>query len=222
MRPLGESPANTVAACNHGRMRALLAVLALVAATPGVHHTPAGMAAARRALLQRSDVGAGWGIGATPKAPGSLACTSPSSLKGVVETGAAVSPTYRATSSGPFVSSSAFVYGSSAGAAKFFTQVAKPRALTCLARSLTGKNASGVTFTIVKRQVLPAPRVPAVAAAYRVVGRAAVQAQKVTVYADVVLVQRGNAIAEVTFASFSAPLSASTEQRVARAAAGRL
>ena len=204
-------------------MRALLAVLAVAATTPGVHHTPAGMTAAHRALLVRAELGAGWSSGATPKAPGALACGTPRSLKGVVETGAAVSPTYRATSSGPFISSSAYVYNSAAGAASFFTKIAKPQALTCLAQSLTaGKSATGVTFTIVKRQTLPTPHVSAAAAAYRIVGRASVQAQRVTVYADIVVMQRGGTIGEVSFASFSTPLGVATEQRIARAAAARL
>jgi hypothetical protein len=204
-------------------MRALLAVLALVATTPGVHHTPAGMTAAHRALLQRANLGAGWTAGTAPKAPGALACASPTSLKGVTEIGAAVSPTYSAGSSGPFVSSSAFVYDSSAGAAKFFAQIAKPQALKCLAQTLTsGKTAAGVTFTIVKRQSLPVPSVPANRAGYRITGRATVPAQKVTVYADVVLLQRGNAIAEVSLASFSEALDPATEQRIVRAAAARL
>jgi hypothetical protein len=204
-------------------MRALLAVLAVAAATPGIHHTTVGMTAAHRALLQRGDLGAGWSAGATPKAPGSLACATPSSVKGVVETGAAVSPTYRAASSGPFVSSSAFVYDSSAGAAKYFTQIAKPQALKCLAQTMaSGKTTAGVTITVVKRQVLPAPSLSTTAAAYRVVGRAAVPAQKVDVYADVVLLQRGNAISEVTLAGFSAPLDPATERRIVRVAAARL
>lgn len=204
-------------------MRALLAVLAVAAATPGVHHTPAGIAAAHRVLLHRADLGAGWTAGATPKSAGSLACQSPTFVKGVVETGSAVSPTYRASSSGPFVSASAYVYSSAAGAAKFFTTIAKPQALTCLAASLTGGKATGgVIFSVAKRQVLAAPRVSASAAAFRVIGRANVQAQRVTVYVDIVLLQRGNAITEVTFATFSAPFASSDESRIARAAAARL
>ena len=204
-------------------MRALLAVLAVVAAVPGVHHTPAGMNAAHRSLVARADLGVGWKAGATPKKPGALACRPPTSLKGVLETGVAVSPTYSASGSGPFVSGSAFVYDSAAGAARFFEQIAKPNALPCLAQSLaTGKSTSGVTFTVTRRQTLPSPRVGVSAAAYRIVGRATVTAQKVTVYADVILLQRGTAIAELSFASFSAPVPPATETRIARAAAARL
>jgi hypothetical protein len=204
-------------------MRTLLAVLAVVATTPGVHHTPAGMGAAHRALLQRADLKGGWAAGTAPKAAGSLACRTPSSLKGVVEIGAAVSPTYRASSSGPFVSSSAFVYDSAAGAASYFAKIAKPQALTCLGEALTaGKAGAGVTFTIVKRQTLPRPRVSATAVAYRIIGRATVSAQKVPVYADIVVMQRGNAISQVTLASFLAPVAAATENGIVRSASARL
>ena len=204
-------------------MRALLTALAVVATTPGVHHTPAGMAAAHRALVARADLGAGWTAGATPKNVGSLACRAPTSLKGVVETGAAVSPVFRATTSGPFVSGSSFVYDSAAGAARFFAQIAKPQALPCLAQSLaSGKSTSGVAFTVIRRQTLPVPRAGVSAAAYRVVGRATVSAQKVTVYADVIVLQHGSAVEQLSFGSFSASVPAATETRIARAAAARL
>jgi hypothetical protein len=204
-------------------MRALLAALVLLTTTPGVHHTPAGMAAARRSLVTRADLGPGWTAGATPKKVGALACRAPAVLKGVLETGAVVSPTYKASAAGPFVSGSAYVYNSASGAAQFFTQIARPNALLCLAQSLTsGKSTSGVTFTVTRRLSLPTPHVGFPAAAYRVIGRAKASAQKVTVYADLILLQRGNAIAELSFASFSAPVAAAVETRVARAAAARL
>lgn len=204
-------------------MRALLATLAVVATTPGVHHTPAGMAAAHRSLVARADLGAGWSVGATPKKVGSLACRAPTSLKGVLETGAAVSPVFRMSASGPFVSGSAFVYDSTGGAARFFTQIAKPNALPCLAASLTsGKSTSGVAFTVIRRQTLRTPMVGVTAAAYRVVGRATVSAQKVTIYTDVILLQHRSAIEQLSFGSFSASVPSATETRIARAAAARL
>lgn len=204
-------------------MRALLVALTVVATAPGVHHTPGGMTAAHRSLVTRADLGPGWKAGATPKKPGTLACTAPATLKGVLETGAAVSPLYSASGSGPFVSASAFVYDSTAGAVRFFELIAKPRALPCLSQSLaTGKSAAGVTFTVTRRQTLGAPRLGVSAAAYRVVGHASVAAQKVTVYADVILLQRASAIVELSFSSFSAPVPPTTESRIARAAASRL
>lgn len=204
-------------------MRALLAALAVVATVPGVHHTAAGMTAAHRSLVVRADLGPGWKAGATPKKPGALACRQPTTLKGVVETGAAVSPLYSAGGSGPFVSAAAFVYDTAAGAARFYQQVAKPNALPCLSQSLaTGKSAAGVTFTVSRRQTLAAPRLGVTAAAYRVIGHASVAAQRVTVYADLIFLQHASTIVELSFASFSAPVPAATETRIGRAAASRL
>jgi hypothetical protein len=204
-------------------MRVLAAILAALAATPGVHHTPAGMALAKHSLLRRADLGPGWITGATPKKVGTLACHAPTQLARVVETGSAVSPTYRAASSGPFVSASAFVYDSPAGAARFFDEIAKPSALACLGQSLTsGSSNGGVVFTVRKRQLLPTPHLGVSAAAYRVVGTATVSAQKVTVYADAVLLQHGKTISQISFASFAAPVGTAIEARVARAAAAHL
>lgn len=203
-------------------MRALLAAL-LVAATPGVHHTAAGTAAAHRALVHRADLGAGWVAGATPKKAGTLTCGTTAAPKGVVETGAAVSPTYQLSAAGPFLSESVYVYSSAAGAGKLFARVGGQTALTCLAQSFLGADPNKqVAFTAGKEQTLRAPKVNGHAVAYRVRGQALVTSQKVTVYVDLVLIQRGSAISELSFASFSTPPAASVEARVARAAANRL
>lgn len=202
-------------------MRALLAAFVAVVAT-GVHHTQAGTAEAHRVLLRHADLGAAWITGPTPKKVGSLAC-APLTLKGVVETGSAVSPTYRQAATGPFLSETTFVYNSSAAAASFFGHVATRGALSCLAQTIEQGNAnSGVTFTVTKKEVLPPPRVSAKAAAYRIVGRASLQSQKVTVYVDVILLQRGNAISELSFSSFLEPVARADELRIARVAATRL
>ncbi|HEY6961297.1 MAG TPA: hypothetical protein VI408_05335 [Gaiellaceae bacterium] len=204
-------------------MRALFAALTVTVAA-GVHHTAAGNAAAHTALLTHSDLGAAWITGATPKKVGSLVCSGTSSVKGVTETGAAVGPTYRRSAAGPFVSESTFVYDSAVGAARYYGQVARPNALACLAQGLIlgGNPAKGVSFTVTKRLALVAPHVSAAAVEYRVIGRAVTQAQRVTVYLDVVLLQKGATISELAFSSFSAPVSAGEELRIARAATARL
>ena len=202
-------------------MRGLFAALAVVVAT-GVHHTHAGTLEAHRALVRHADLGAGWITGATPKKVGSLAC-APVTIKGVVEIGAAVSPTYRQSGTGPFLSESAFTYNSTAAAASFFQRVATRGALSCLAQSiLQGDGKSGVTFTVTQKQALPTPHVSARAAAYRVAGSASVAAQKVKVYVDVILLQRGNAISELSVSTFAVPMTPAEELAIARAAAARL
>ena len=202
-------------------MRALLAAF-LVAAT-GVHHTPAGTAAAHNALLRRADLGAGWLASTTPKKVGTLTCDTAAPPKGVVETGSAVSPTFQSSGTGPFVSQSAYVYSTAAGAAKLFAHIAGSTAAKCLAQSFLGADPNQtVTFTVTKQQTMRAPKVNGQATAYRVIGRASASAQRVRVYVDIVLIRRGNAISEVSYASFLTPPAASLEARIARAAANRL
>jgi hypothetical protein len=202
-------------------MRALLA--ALLVAAPGVHHTPAGTAAAHRALLRRADLGAGWIAGATPKKVGTLTCDTAAPPKGVIEIGSAVSPTFQSSATGPFVSQSAYVYSSAAGATKLFAHIGGSTAVKCLAQSFLGADSTNtVTFTVTKQQTMRAPKVNGQATAYRVIGRASASAQRVRVYVDIVLIRRGHAISEVSYASFSVPLAASLEAQVARAAANRL
>ena len=190
--------------------------------TSGVHHTVAGTAAARRSLLRLSDLGAGWSKGTTPKQVGVLTCGSAApTLAGVIEIGSAITPTYRESSSGPFVSEATYVYGSAAQATLFWAHVSGRAALACLAKGVAGGSTKVVSFRVTREQALPAPAGKR-SAAYRVVGEAKTGLQKVRVYVDVVLVQRGNAIAEISWSSFADPVAASLERGIARTAATRL
>ena len=110
-----------------------------------------------------------------------------------------------------------------AGATKLFTHIGGATAVKCLAQSFLGADPSNaITFTVTKEQTLRPPKVNGQATAYRVIGRASASAQRVRVYVDVVLIRRGSAISEVSYASFSVPIAASVEARIARAAANRL
>jgi hypothetical protein len=206
-------------------MRAALMALVLAAAPPtsGVHHTPAGIAAAKHALVRAQDAGAGWKTTSAPvKKRGELTCgTASPTVEGAIETGWAASPTYGADAVGPFVTQQAFVYSTVTGAQRFWQHAVGKQTLACVAKSVTAASTKDVTFKVTRSVNLPAP-LGAKSAAYRVVGQAVTQAQKVTVYIDVVLVQRGNAIAEVSFSSFAVPFSRGMEQRIAGVAASRL
>jgi hypothetical protein len=206
-------------------MRAALIALALVAAPPttGIHHTPAGVASAKRMLLRAQDVGAGWKTtAAAAKKVGELTCGNASpTVAGAVETGSAASPTYGAGVAGPFVTQEVFVYSTVAGAQRFWQHAVGKQTLPCVAKSITAGSTKDVTFKVTHSSTLPAPD-GASSSAYRVVGQAVTQAQKVTVYVDVVLVRRGNAIAEVSFSSFTTPFSRGMELRIARVAAARI
>ncbi len=198
-------------------------VLAAAPPTTGVHHTPAGVAAAKSMLLRAHDVGVSWKTTAPPvKKVGELTCGNASpTVEGAVETGSAASPTFGADLTGPFVTQSVFVYSTVTGAQRFWQHAVGKQTLACAAKSVTAASTKDVTFKITRSTQLPAPA-GARSAAYRVVGRAVTQAQEVTVYVDVVLVQRGSAIAEVSFASFQEPFSRGMEQRIVSTAAARL
>ena len=188
-----------------------------------MHHTPAGGAVARRGLLRLSELGQGWAAGSKPAKVGRLTCgVAAPTVKGAVETGSAVSPTYRAGATGPFVSQTVYVYSRPAGASLFWRHVVGPQALSCLATSVAGFSTKNVTFKVTRSQALPAPHAATRAVAYRVVGTAVSTPQKVTVYVDVVLLLRGNAIAELGFSSFSRPVASGLELRLARVVAARL
>jgi hypothetical protein len=205
-------------------MRAALIALSLLVAPPtsGVHHTPAGVATAKRVLLRTSDVAAGWKATAKPKKVGQLTCGSASpTVEGAVETGSAASPTYGAGVAGPFVTEDTFVYDTVTGAQRFWQHAVGKQTIACVAKGVTGASTKDVTFTVTHTAPLPAPA-GADSAAYRVLGKAQTQAQNVTVYVDVVLVRRGNAIAEVSFSSFATPFARGLELRIARTAAARL
>jgi len=190
--------------------------------TSGVHHTVAGTAAAQRALLRAADLGAGWSKGATPKKIGKLTCGSaPPTLAGVIEIGSAITPTYRQSSSGPFFSQATYVYATKAEAALFWQHVSGRAALSCLTKGVAGGSTKDVSFRVTHQGQLPAPAGTS-SAAYRVEGQAKTTLQKVAVYVDVELVQRGNAITELSWSSFSTPVEPSLERALARTAATRL
>jgi hypothetical protein len=207
-------------------MRALAMVALTLAAAPaatGVHHTASGMAAARAALLRTSDLGRAWKAGATPKKPGDLTCGgTPASVAGVVETGRAASPTFRASDAGPFVAQTSYVYASAAAALAFWKHAVGPQTKQCAVDSLTAGSTKAVTFTASRVSVLAAPPVGRHSAAFRVQGQAKTAAQRVRVYLDVVLLIRGNTITELGFSSFAQPFAHADELRIDRRAAARL
>jgi hypothetical protein len=195
---------------------------AIASPKPKTTHTAAGSAAAQHALIASGDLGPGWTAGATPAKPDKLTCGETPSLAGVVETGAAVSPTFRAGASGPFVSQAAFVYGTASQAAALWRHVAGPNVLACLARSVADGGAKGVRFAVLRREPLSRPAAGARSSAFRVIVQAKTKAQKVTAYVDMVLLGRGNAVTALSFASFTEPVDTTLELSLARIVARRL
>jgi hypothetical protein len=190
---------------------------------PKTTHTTAGTAAAERALIGTSDLGPGWVAGTAATSDESLSCGGTSSaVAGVVEIGAAASPTFRESESGPFVSQAAFVYGSDSEADALWEHVAGAKVLACLAKSVAGGGAKGISFTVLRHQELSRPTGDARSSAYRVIVQAKTKAQKVTAYVDMLLLGRGDAVTALSFASFSQPVDTALELSLARVAAGRL
>lgn len=204
---------------------ALAAAAAAAAAAPpnGVEqkHTAKDMAAARSVLLARADLGQGWSGGNSKV--GSLTCPSfQPSLKGVVETGAAASPDFRAATGGPFVSQSAWIYRTAAQASTLWRRVVGSGLEQCLADSVTSGSTKDVTFTVEQRLRLALPTLRARAAGYRVVSSAATTSQTIAVVYDLIVLGRGRAVTEISFAGFSAPVPRELELRLARRTAARL
>ena len=187
------------------------------------HVTPAGMARARHALLRRADLGRGWIGTPAPKRVPNLTCPrfSPA-LNGVVQTGAAISPTFQQSPTGPFASQTAYAYASGAEAGAVWRAVAQPHLLRCVAASLAGNSSGGVHFAVRAKRLLTPPSLSVPAAGYRVIGTASVPNQTVNVYLDVLLLRGSDTVTELSISSFLQPASRTLELRLARTVAGRI
>ena len=207
-------------------------VLVLAAAEVGVgpagasagaaaHTTPAGMAAARAALLRRADLGRRWSVQAPPpaKVP-RLTCPAFDPVtKGAAQVGDAASPTFEATAGGPFVSEVAYAYATNGQEATVWRAVVRPGLLRCAKASLRAGGGGGVQFQVTGGRVL---RLPAPAAGYRVSGTASLPYQTIDVYLDLLVVGHGTMIATVVVSSFEQPPSSRLESRVLRTVAHRV
>lgn len=184
--------------------------------------TPAGNALARRLLLRRGDFGRGWTSTPAPKRAPGLTCPGFSpALSGVVQTGAAISPTFQAGSTGPFVSQTAYAYASASEEETVWRALARPHLLTCVAASLM-RSTRSVHFSVRSKRVETLPRLPVHAVGYRVTGTASVPNQTVNVYLDVILLGGGTTVTELSVSSFFAPVGRAFELRLARTVARRV
>jgi hypothetical protein len=139
-----------------------------------------------------------------------------------VQTGSAISPTFQASSAGPFASQTAYAYASASEEETVWREVAREHLLTCVASSLVHSTGGGVHFKVKSKRVVSLPSLPVHAMGYRVVGTASVPNQTVSVYLDVVLLGGGTAVTELSFSSFLGPMARATELRLARIVARRV
>jgi hypothetical protein len=182
----------------------------------------AALAAARAALLRRSDL-RGWGATPPAKKVPPLTCgTFSPDLSGIRVLGSAASSTFAQGSSGPFVGETSYVFASATQERSFWHRVVVRRLLDCVADSLTAGSSSSVTFTAQRKQLLPLPRIGARDAGYQVRGTANSADGSQTVYLDMLVVGRGSAVGAVSFTSFFDPVSRSLELRLARLVAKRM
>lgn len=191
---------------------------ALVSASTAVGKaTAAGNARAASVLLKRAEIGSGWSQAAAPKSVPPITCQSfDPSLRGDVQIGAAISPRFQGSSSGPFVSQTAYVYATAAQGRAAARALMRAKLGTCVSASLLDGSGDGVSFAVSKVSPLPLPALGVGAIGFRVAGTASQTYQLVDVYLDAIVLARGATVTEVSFATFLAPASESLEVRLAR------
>ena len=98
----------------------------------------------------------------------------------------------------------------------------RPELVRCVTQSLRAIAANGVKVDIVSQRSLPIANVAEQTAAYRVSANLGTSKEKLKTYFDVVLVQSGRTITELTFSSLAVPLPVKVEHGVALLVARRL
>jgi hypothetical protein len=209
-----------------------IAVLALATCTvalagkgdPKEAFTKVDQARAKSMLLRRSDLAAGF------KAHPSSTSSSDAYCKGDDEsdltlTGKAQTPDFVLTSPTRFfyIGSEAEIYRTAAQALVSWRRATSPAGEKCarkiIADELTGTGPS-TGFQSFARE--PFPNVAPLTIAYRVTAKIHAAAGQVTVYFDVVALQRGRAQAVLFIASGGAPLARAETLQFARLLSGRM
>lgn len=186
-------------------------------------HTDADTAKARAALLTLDALGGGWRAKTPASRKAGLTCSSfLPVLNGVVETGAAVSPEFQASATGPFVGQATWVYRTAAQASTLWRRVVGPGLERCFADSVAQGSTRSVLFEVKRRSALGLPRLEARAAGWRVTATAVSAGQKVTAYTDLIVLSRGRTVSELTIAQFASPMPRAREVALAGLAAARL
>ena len=194
------------------------------APNPKPHPKPPGpavraaTASARRALLRRPDLGAGWSlVSAAPSDTASLTCAADRSVLAAV-----ASATWSQRSSGVFVSGASYGYATGAAERRGWARTADGGMGRCLERLLADGSGQGVRLRATGvRRLAPPPLARGAhgvaVSRYRVSGTASGNGQQTTVALDVVLVAAGTWIAEDEFTAVGASPANALEARVARA-----
>lgn len=194
------------------------------AAAPAAQHTKAGTVAAKASLLTNADLGKAWTAGATGTPGLHLACSgwSPSG-QGIVETGAAGTPSFANTQVGPFIQQTTSVYGSPKQASTYWARAVQPGLVACVVQTVKAVEAQGIKVKVLSKGSLPVSRVSSLIAGYRVVANLTSPGKTPRkLYFDVVLVGKGNTLSELSMTSFVSPIPAKVENALAQVVASRI
>ena len=194
------------------------------AGAPSAQHTATGTTAAKASLLTLSDLGKGWQAGPTGTPGLHLSCRgwTPSG-NGIVETGAAGSPSFAATQVGPFLSQTTSVYASPKQASTYWARAVQPGLVACVVQTVAALGARGIHVKVVSKGGLPVSKASNLTAGYRVVANLTSPGKTPRkLYFDVVLVGRGNTLSELSMTSFVAPVPAKVEAALAKVVTSRI
>jgi hypothetical protein len=191
---------------------------------PRVAHTPVGVVAAQKALLQRSDFPKGWKStpGTAPKSNSLCKNTRPN-LSDLTETGYALSPSF-AFGQLQAVNQWVRVYKSARQAQTAYSRSVTIGLVSCLAAQLKSASNSKATITIKGQYRLAVPKAAQQADGFRVVAHTKADGGKEVfdVFADVLVLRQGAAVTTVTMTGFIQPVATAFENSLARTIAARL
>ncbi len=194
-----------------------------VTAAPAVgRSTTAGLSIARAVLLTHADVGAGWRSSSVSSTPPITCPGFRPALRADTEIGAASSPRFQASSSGPFVSQTAYVYATGAEGSAAANALLRPDLLRCVRSGFLAGSGDGVAFTVSRAHSISLPSLAVASSAYRVCGVAAQIGETTNVCLDEIVLAHGQTITALSIASLWQAPSRALELRLARRVADRL
>ncbi len=183
---------------------------------------PAVQAKAKAMNLRLSDLPAAMGFKAKPGSSGNSdpRCSyyNPDQSD-LTENGDAKSPEFTLTS-GSFISSSASIFKTATQGRTAYARVVQPKLPNCLAEVFR-KGAAPTKVTIVSSKEIPFPKLAERSNAYRIVATFTSGSQKIAVYLDAVLMNRGKVDAIIFFAGIGNFYNSTFEQNLAAIVAAR-
>ena len=186
------------------------------AAGPAAKHRASGTAAAQASLLTLADLGKGWTSKAGTTSGIQVRCSGyQPSGKGIVETGVASTPTYAASTAGPFVVQETSEYATAAQASAYWKKAVTAGLVACAKQSLSGLASQGIKLKVVSAGPLAIAKVEPMTAGYRVVATLSSATQKnLKTYLDWIFVGHGAGVTQIVVSSFQ-PLPVKYERALA-------